>query len=77
MLVLADTHVLIWMAEERFDRIPPDFRDILTDDGNAVFMSAASFWELGIKHRLNKLRLLIPPSAIAAILDRSFHLQDQ
>lgn len=61
--------MLIWAAEERLDRIPPDFRAILADAGNAVFMSAASFWELSIKHRLGRLRLLVDPAAIATILE--------
>jgi len=69
MLVLADTHVLVWAAEERLDLIPPGFRTILADEGNAVFMSAASFWELGIKHRLGRLRLLVDPAAIATLLE--------
>jgi PIN domain nuclease of toxin-antitoxin system len=69
MLVLADTHVLIWAAEERIDRIPPGFRAILEDERNAVFMSAASFWELGIKHRLGRLRLLVDPATVATILE--------
>ena len=52
--LLLDTHVLIW-AVENSTRLGADAREIITDPGNEVFVSAATIWEIAIKRALGKL----------------------
>ncbi len=54
MRLLLDTHALLWwLAGDA--RLPAAARDAVADEGNAVFVSAASAWEVATKHRLGKL----------------------
>jgi PIN domain nuclease of toxin-antitoxin system len=52
--LLLDTHALIWwLAGDAL--LSRAVRRALTDEGNDVFVSAASAWEIATKHRLGKL----------------------
>lgn len=53
--LLLDTHVLLWLLEDN-PRLGIKARDRITD-GPAVFVSAASTWELAIKAAIGKLTL--------------------
>jgi PIN domain nuclease of toxin-antitoxin system len=59
MRLLLDSHVFFW-ATDRPREIPPDTSRMVVDAENDVFVSAASIWELSIKHRLGKLTLTRP-----------------
>ena len=52
--LLLDTHYLIWAAV-RPDRIEPWAQEIVTNLRNEVFVSAASFYEIGLKVRRGRL----------------------
>ena len=54
MRLLLDTHALLWwLAGNEALSIPA--RTAIADGGNAIFVSAASTWEIATKHRLGKL----------------------
>ena len=53
MNVLLDTHVLIWWDEGR--RIAAEARQAI-EEADAVYVSAASAWEIAIKTALGRLR---------------------
>ncbi|MDX2259486.1 MAG: type II toxin-antitoxin system VapC family toxin [Hyphomicrobiaceae bacterium] len=55
MTLLIDTHVLIWWLGDA-DLIPLHSRAMIADPENEVFVSAASAWEIALKHRNGKLR---------------------
>lgn len=59
---LLDTHVWLWMQAEP-DRLSADARHLLQDTANELFLSAASAWEIAIKHRIGKLALPEAPSS--------------
>ncbi len=65
MRILLDTHVWLWMIAEP-DRLGPRLREALSSRDNALFLSAASAWEIAIKHRLGKLPLPEPPRKFIA-----------
>ncbi|MEQ8815175.1 MAG: type II toxin-antitoxin system VapC family toxin [Thalassobaculum sp.] len=67
MRLLLDTHILIW-AMSTPDRLSPAVREALTAPGNDVLVSAASAWELSIKHALG--RIVFPLAELAELLDR-------
>jgi len=57
--LLLDTHTLLWwLAGDR--QLPRRARDAIADNDNAVFVSAASAWEISTKHRLGKLPVVGP-----------------
>ncbi len=56
MRLLLDTHALLWwLAGDA--ALSPAARAAIAEETNAVFVSAASLWEITTKHRLGKLVL--------------------
>jgi PIN domain nuclease of toxin-antitoxin system len=51
--LLLDTHLLLWAAA-RSERLPREARELLEDDHNEVYYSAASIWEIAIKSSLRR-----------------------
>ncbi len=52
--LLLDTHALLWCWLDD-PVLSPSARDAVTDPDNAVFVSAASAWEIATKFRLGRL----------------------
>src|SRR5215471_1187906 len=65
MRILLDTQCWLWMslAPERFSGRG---RRLVEDTSNTLYFSAASAWEIAIKHGLGKLRLPEPPATYVA-----------
>ena len=53
MKLLLDTHLLLWAAGEP-ERLPAKARALIEDTGNELLFSAASLWEVAIKHGLGR-----------------------
>lgn len=51
MKLLLDTHLLLWAAGDP-DRLSPAARKLIEAPENELFFSAASLWEITIKHGL-------------------------
>jgi len=56
MNYLLDTHAFLWTVSKS-DSLPITVSTIIKDSNNEIFVSAVSFWEIAIKHRLGKLDL--------------------
>ena len=63
MNYLLDTHILIWTLVDP-DKMPGPMRRIVEDMGNRVWFSAASIWEIAIKHSLAKADFTLEPATI-------------
>ncbi len=63
MRLLLDTHAFLWWLVDS-PRLPQPVRRAIEDEANDVLVSAASAWEIAIKHRIGKL-----PEARAVALD--------
>jgi PIN domain nuclease of toxin-antitoxin system len=48
MILLLDTHVLLWAAHDP-DRLPAKAREAITEPANVLWFSAATIWEVAIK----------------------------
>ncbi|MDD3380758.1 MAG: type II toxin-antitoxin system VapC family toxin [Rugosibacter sp.] len=72
MVVLLDTHVLLW-ALGSTQRLPDDMVAQLESPETTVYFSAASIWEIAIKTALGKIDFHYSPEDIAqAARDSSF-----
>ena len=61
--VLLDTHAFLWWVADSA-RLSGAARRVIDDEGNTIFVSAVSAWEIATKHRIGKL-----PQAEAVALD--------
>ena len=67
MRLLLDTHLLLWAAASS-KRLPREARELMEDDSNDVYYSAASIWEIGIKSSLRRKDFRIDLSQLLAML---------
>jgi PIN domain nuclease of toxin-antitoxin system len=58
-MLLLDTHVFLWLQTEP-ERLGQHLQ-LVEDPGTDLLLSAASSWEIAIKHDLGKLTLPEPP----------------
>lgn len=56
MKALLDTHVFLWWVMDD-ERLTPYIRDFIADEGNDLFLSSASCWEIAIKTKIGRLKL--------------------
>jgi PIN domain nuclease of toxin-antitoxin system len=64
---LLDTHLLLWAAA-RSARLPREARELLQDDSNDVYYSAASIWEIAIKSSLRRKDFRVDLAQLLATL---------
>ena len=55
MRALFDTHALIWWFSDD-SSLSPMVREIIANTENTLLVSAATAWEIAIKHQLGKIR---------------------
>jgi PIN domain nuclease of toxin-antitoxin system len=55
--ILLDIHVFLWIIHEP-EKLSKKVRGAVVKRGNELYLSAASYWEICIKHSLGKLGLL-------------------
>lgn len=53
MNLLLDTHVALWAITDN-PKLPQKARDLITSPKTTVWVSAASVWEIAIKHGLGR-----------------------
>lgn len=51
---LLDTHVFLWWLDDA-PELGPHCRELIADQRNEVFISAATIWEISIKKTIGKL----------------------
>lgn len=49
MRILLDTHIAIWAAQDS-EELSDEARAMILDESNEIYYSAASIWEITIKH---------------------------
>jgi PIN domain nuclease of toxin-antitoxin system len=64
---LLDTHLLLWAAASS-ERLPREARELLDDDNNEVYYSAASISEIAIKSSLRPKDFRIDLAQLLATL---------
>lgn len=77
MSYLLDTHTLIWAVTDP-KKLTNKVKSILEGADNDIVVSAVSFWEIALKHSIQKLTLdgLTPDDFPKAALETGFRLLD-
>lgn len=65
--ILVDTHVWLWLQSDP-ERLQDTVRDLMEDRRVELLLSAASSWEIAIKHRIGKLP--VPQDPATYVPDR-------
>ncbi|HEX4066343.1 MAG TPA: type II toxin-antitoxin system VapC family toxin [Acidobacteriaceae bacterium] len=63
MNYLLDTHVLLWTLADP-DKVQGSMRRLIEDTRNRVWFSAASIWEIAIKHSLGRDDFPVEPATV-------------
>lgn len=72
MKLLLDTHLLLWAAGQP-DRLPPAARALIEDPRHQLVFSAASLWEIAIKHSLGRPDFRADPALLRrGLLDNGY-----
>ncbi len=71
MNLLLDTCTFLWLIADSPD-LSSGARQVFSNPGNEVYLSAVSAWEIAIKHRLGRLPLPEPPHRFIP-RQREFH----
>lgn len=72
MILLLDTHLLLWAAGHP-ERLSGEARSMITEPRNQLWFSAASLWEITIKHGLGRRDFRIDPHLLhRGLLDNGY-----
>lgn len=72
MVLLLDTHLLLWAAGHP-ERLSEEARSMIAEPRNALWFSAASLWEITIKHGLGRRDFRVDPHVFRrALLDNGY-----
>ena len=67
MILLLDTHLLLWAAG-RPDRLSMEARELILNPANELIFSSASLWEITIKRNLNRPDFQVDPRRLWRML---------
>jgi PIN domain nuclease of toxin-antitoxin system len=65
--LLLDTHLLLWAAANS-KRLPRTARELLEDETNEVYYSAASIWEIAVKSSLGRKDFRVDLASLQSVL---------
>lgn len=63
MILLLDTHLLLWAAGQP-ERLSEEARSMITEPRNELWFSAASLWEITIKRELGRRDFQVDPHVL-------------
>ena len=73
MIVLLDTHLLLWAAGQP-QRLSRKARRLFEDPDSQLWFSAASIWEVAIKHGLGREDFRVEPARLRrALIENGWH----
>ncbi len=70
MRYILDTHAAIWFITDN-NKLPADSKKRIEDPDNECLVSAASLWEIAIKHSLGKLDLKLTLRDVFNLIEQS------
>ena len=73
MKLLLDTHTLLWALGSP-EKLPEYIVEMICNENNDVYLSAASLWEISIKHKKNPTKMPFSASQIRDYCQRAGYL---
>lgn len=70
MAYLLDTHTLLWFVSGD-NQLPESSKEVIKNLNESCFLSAASLWEVTIKHQIKKLELGISLEELFEFVERN------
>ncbi len=70
MHLLLDTHILLWSAGDS-EKLSTQARDLILDQQNRLYFSAASIWEIVIKRGLGRNDFQVEPEVLRRGLEEN------
>lgn len=74
MRALLDTQVALWALTDS-PRLSQKARDIILEPANDIYFSAASVWEIAIKHRLARHDMPVSGDTAATLCRRAGYIE--
>ncbi len=74
MRILLDTQVVLWALTDS-PRLSQKARDLILEPANDIHFSAASIWEVAIKHRLARHDMPIPGHEATTLCKRAGYIE--
>jgi PIN domain nuclease of toxin-antitoxin system len=72
--LLLDTHIALWALADS-PRLPASARKLILAPQNGLFVSAATVWEIAIKHQVSRKRMPLAASrALTLFAASGYHL---
>jgi PIN domain nuclease of toxin-antitoxin system len=68
--LLLDTHILLWSAGDS-EKLSTQARDLILDQQNLLYFSAASIWEIVIKRGLGRNDFQVEPEVLRRGLEEN------
>lgn len=72
MRILLDTHIFLWLLDDD-KRLSKQYRQIIHNLDNEIFLSVVSIWECVIKYQVSKLNFPSSPE-VYLLQERQKHL---
>lgn len=70
MRILLDTHIILWAVTDS-PKLPAAAREMIQDGHNQIYFSAASIWEVAIKHALAPEQLPVSSADLLKYVEQS------
>jgi len=74
MKFLIDTNILLWYIGDD-SSLPEEFKAIIENRVNIIFVSIVSLWEIGIKYSLGKLNLPVTLDEFFEDIEQEFNFE--
>ena len=74
MRVLLDTHIILWALADS-PRLPQRAHQMIMDETNQLYFSAASVWEVSIKHSLSSSQMPVSGADLIGYLQQAGYVE--
>ncbi len=74
MRILLDTHIILWALTDS-PQLPEKARQLISDETNQIYFSAASVWEVSIKHSLSSAQMPVSGVELVGYLREAGYIE--
>lgn len=74
MRILLDTHIILWAVTDS-PKLPDAAREMIQDERNQIYFSAASIWEVAIKYSMSPDQLPVSSGDLLKYVEQSGYME--